>query len=449
MSGAGRLPPGPPLPVAIQTLLWIRRPIPYMRWCRARYGSTFAIELPGTRKVVLLSEPGQIKQVFTGDPELLRAGEVNVILGPLVGEHSVLLLDGARHLRHRRMMLPPFHGERMRLYARTMQRVTERDIAAWPRTSPFSLRPRMQRVTLDIILATVFGAREGELVELRRRLEELLSIADSPAAMLALLPSTRLDWPLLPWRRFLRLRARADEAIYEILRRRRAANRPGDDVLSLLLAAVDEDGHNLDDAELRDELMTLLVAGHETTATAICWAFERILDNPPVLERLLAELREVTAGQRLTPEHLPRLEFLEATIHEALRCRPVIPLVGRRLHAPLSLGDYELPAGWIVAPSVYLTHHHPGVYADADAFRPERFLGKRPDPYAWLPFGGGIRRCLGMAFALYEMKVVMATILGSRRLELAQRAPVPTVRRAITFSPERGTVVRASALGAG
>lgn len=415
-----------------------------MRYCRARYGSTFALRIAGLGTVVLLSDPDSIKKVFTGSAEHLRAGEVNAVLEPIVGTNSVLLLDGARHLRHRRLLLPPFHGERMKLYAEQMREVTERSLARWPRDEPFPLRPYTQDITLEIILRTVFGVdQEHEVSELRGRLERLLTIADSPLAVIGLIPALRRDLPLSPWGRFLRDRARADEEIYAVIERRRRAGIEGrDDILSMLLDAVDEDGAHLDDAELRDELMTLLVAGHETTATALCWAFERILATPRVLARLLGEVGE--AGEDFSPERLARMPYLDATIHEALRLRPVIPLVGRRLHAPLGLAHFEIPEGWVVSPSIYLTHMNPTLYERPEEFRPERFLDKRIDPYAWLPFGGGVRRCLGMAFALFEMKVVMATILSRQRLSLAQRAPVATVRRAITFSPRGGTRVRAT-----
>ncbi|MBK7585978.1 MAG: cytochrome P450 [Myxococcales bacterium] len=439
------LPPGPSLPAALQTLLWIRRPIELMRFCRARYGNTFVLRIAGTGNLVVTSDPESIKQIFTGDPENLRAGEVNAVLEPIVGEHSVLTLDGARHLRHRRMLLPPFHGERMRLYGVEMMQITERDLDTWPSGSPFSLRNHTQDITLEVILRTVFGVDQaGALTELRRRLEKLLSIADSPLGVLGMIPAMRRNFPLSPWRRFLNDRASADEAIYaEISRRRRSGTEGRNDVLSLMIDAVDADGKHLEDVELRDELMTLLVAGHETTATAMCWAFERILDSPGVLDRLHQELDDATDGNPFDVAHANNLPYLDATIQEALRLRPVIPMVGRRLHAEFTLGELEIPKGWVLAPSIYLTHVNPALYPDPDAFRPERFLDKRPDPYAWLPFGGGIRRCLGMAFALYEMKIVMATILSRRRLELAQPAPVPTVRRAITFSPKHGTLVRA------
>ncbi|HEX2677215.1 MAG TPA: cytochrome P450 [Polyangiales bacterium] len=438
------LPPEPPLPAAAQTWLWIRKPIPFMRWCRKRYGDTFTVHLNVTGKMVVTCNPEHVKEIFTGDPEEMHAGEVNDILEPIVGPHSVLLLDGARHMRQRRLMLPPFHGERMKLYAQVMQEVTEQRIASWPSDGPFSLRDETQRITLDVILKTVFGLDEAaDLDEMRVRLERLTSLASNPFGPLVLLPVFRHDFPFSPWMRFLADRAHADQQIrHEIEARRRLGTQGRSDVLSLLIDATDEQGQHLSNDELRDELVTLLLAGHETTATAIAWAFERSLATPGVYERLQREVHSVLGGERLAAVHLSKLDYLDATIKETLRMRPVVPMVGRRLQVPKTVAGYDLPAGTVLAPNIYLTHHNPDVYDDAETFRPERFMGARTDPYAWFPFGGGIRRCLGMAFALYEMKIVMATILSRARFELAQPVPARIVRRVITLVPEHGTRVR-------
>lgn len=412
--------------------------------CRQRYGPLFTLRLGEIGTVVLVSEPEHIRRIFTGDPDQMHAGEANVVLRPLVGDHSVLLLDGAEHLRHRRLMLPPFHGERMRVYAATIQAVTERTLARWPEGEAFRLHPHAQSITLDVIMRTVFGLNSGpELDDLASTLRRLLSRTESRFSQLAMLPALQHDWgPWSPYGRFVRDRARADDLIYHVIARRRRAREQGDDVFALLLTAVDDEGRRLGDVELRDELMTLLVAGHETTATALCWLVERVLAHPGVYARIGSELDEVLAGSRLAPEHVARLGYLDAAIREALRIRPVIPMVGRRLKSRLTLGDYDLPAGIVVAPSIYLTHRDPELYPDPEAFRPERFLAARVDPYAWLPFGGGIRRCLGMSFALYELKVVAATLFSAMSLELAQPTPVRVVRRSITFAPELGTRIR-------
>jgi cytochrome P450 len=442
------LPPTLPLPTAIQTLLWMRRPTALLEFCQRRFGDLFTLKVP-VGNLVLVSDPACIKQVFTGDPDLFRAGEVNLILEPILGENSVLTLDGKAHLRQRKLMLPPFHGERMRLYAATMQRITEESIAGWPENRVFALHGHAQQITLEVILRTVFGVDERARVEaLRVALNRLLGMAGSTRAAFLLVPALRRDLgPLTPYRRFRDNIAAADELIYTQIRHRRAqvagSGARRDDVLSLLLEARDEEGQPLGEGELRDELMTLLIAGHETTATALCWAFDCVLGVPRVLAQLRAELDAVLAGEPLKAEHLPRLEYLDATITEVLRLRPVVPVVGRKLRAPFRLADYILPPGTVVAPSIYLTHRRPDVYPSPTEFRPERFVGTRPDPYAWIPFGGGIRRCLGMAFALYELKIMMATILSTVDLERAETAPQRVVRRAITFAPEHGTRVRA------
>lgn len=436
------LPAGPDWPTLLQTLIWMAWPIELMKMCRRRYGDPFTLQLASQGTVVLTGDPASVKQVFTGPPDTLRAGEVNDILRPFVGDASVLLLDGKRHLRHRRMLLPSFYGERMKEYGSLMQEMTESCMKRWPVGEAFALRPHMQRITLDIMLRAVFGFDDAAgLEEMRVRLERLLSPAESRMAALTLVPAFQ-GVLRRRWRAFLAQRDEADAHIYRLIAKRRENHAERSDVLSLMLDARDEDGRGLKDEELRDELMTLLIAGHETTATGLCWAFERILAHPEVYVRLQAELDEVCGGEPLQPAHFGALPYLDATIKEALRTRPVLPLVGRRLRGSFRLQEWELPEGTVVAPCIYLTHQDPDLYPQPDRFRPERFLDVKTDPYTWFPFGGGIRRCIGMAFALYEMKVVMATMLSRMRFELAQRAPVAVQRRMITFTPRGGTRVR-------
>ena len=436
-------PPSPPIPFAAQTALWIRRPTELMRFCRRRYGPTFTIGLP-PRGITFFSDPESIRQIFAARADAMHAGEFNRLLRPIVGPSSVLLLDESAHMRQRKLLLPPFHGERMRLYGATMQDATRRSIDSWPHHEPFALHPHMQGVTLDIILRTVFGLEEGAaLVELRDTLRRLLSLGEfrvSPLVLFLLGSRPELE-RRAPFRWMLARRDRTDALIHRQIAARRAA--PGEertDVLALLLEARDEQGQPMTDSEIRDELVTALVAGHETTATALCWAFERLLADRPVLERLVSEIRG--AGEDASPEAIARLPYLDATVKEVLRLRPVIPIVGRVLKRPETIGGYDLAPGAHVGACIYLAHLNPDVYDDPEAFRPERFLQAQPDPAAWLPFGGGLRRCLGAAFAVYEMKIALATILSSVELELAQPAPIRVVRRAITFSPERGVRVR-------
>jgi cytochrome P450 family 135 len=428
------LPPGPRAPRAVQMFEWVARPIPFLERCRRRYGDMFTARfLIGD--IVFISDPGLIKQVFTGDPEVLHAGEGNApVLEPIVGSNSVLLLDGPEHLRQRKLMLPSFHGERMQRYGDLIAEITEADIERWPRGTAFPLRQRTQAITLEVIMRAVFGIEDVDrLADLRDRLGRLLDLGSNRFAItaIALVPLRRTVGRRL-WERFARLRAETDELLYDEMARRRADPRTPerDDVMSVLLQARDEQGSALTDAELRDELMTLLVAGHETTATALAWTFDLLVHNPATMSRLEEEVASEPDGP-----------YLDAVIKEALRMRPVLPGVVRKLTAPWRLDGYDLPVGVRVAPNIWLTHHRADVYPQAETFRPERFLERPADTYSWIPFGGGIRRCLGASFALYEMKTVLPTVL--RRLRLAPGSPRPDTvkRRAITFAPEHDAMV--------
>jgi cytochrome P450 len=419
----------------IQTLRYLLDPVGYVEKLHAEHGDVFRLDTVVFGPEVVVVRPEAIRTVFTGDPETLRAGEANITLEPVLGNKSVLLLDGAEHLRHRRLLLPPFHGERMLAYAKTMREVTERVVADFPDKQPFALHPFFQRITLEIILRTVFGVERGEELDaLANAITRLLDRVANPLSMVATLPQFRRSaFGLSPWDLFRRLRKRVDDQIYDLIARRRRERATRDDVLSMLLAARDEAGNAMTDEELRDELMTLLVAGHETTATQMCWAFDEILRDARVLSKLGAE---VDAAADLA--HVP---YLEATIKEALRLHPVIPAVGRRTTEPMTIDGRTIPAGTLVVPGVWLTHHLPDVYPRPFAFEPERFLDKKVDPYAWLPFGGGVRRCIGMAFALSEMKIVIGTILQRVRLRAASPRPARTVLRAFTHSPRGGVKV--------
>jgi cytochrome P450 len=415
---------------------WIARPIQFLERASKRYGDVFTVRFPiGT--VVFIADPAVIKQVFTGDPDTFHAGEANATpLEPLMGRHSVLLLDGKEHMRQRKLMLPSFHGERMQRYGDVMREVTEAEIANWPIDEPFGLRPRTQAITLQIIMRTVFGIDDAErLARLGERLSAMLDIGmDSRALAAIALPQVRKTIGRGVYKRFLRLRAAADAEIYdEIARRRRAADvEERDDVLSILLQARDEDGRGLTDEELRDELMTLLVAGHETTATSLAWAFDMLLRHRPQLARLQAEVESGNGDG----------EYLDAVIKETLRIRPVVPGVIRKLTAPIELAGYEIPAGKRVAPNIYLTHRRPDVYPEPERFRPERFIERPAETYSWIPFGGGVRRCLGAAFATYEMKIVIPAILQAVRMRAADADHERIRRRAVTFVPEHdGRVV--------
>src|SRR4051794_10759192 len=431
------LPPGPSWPPLVQTAAWISRPAPFMERCTRRYGDAFTVRLAQVGTFVFTTDPDTLKAVFTARPDRLRAGEANVALEPVLGSRSVLLLDGAEHIRQRRLMLPPFHGERLRGYERLIAEIAEEEMRSWPTGSPLALQPRMQAVTLEGILRVVFGLDRGPaLAELRELIKKLLEGTTRPWA---LIPHLRRDLgPLSPWARFLAVRAAVDKALYaEIARRREDPTGLAErtDIFSLLMQARDEDGEPLSDRELRDELITLLVAGHETTATGLAWAFERMVRQPGGLKQLAAD----DAG-----------EFADAVVQETLRLRPPIPIVARRVvNEPFQLGEHEIPVGAMVAPCIYLVHRREDLYPDPYAFRPERFLERPPETYSWLPFGGGMRRCIGASFAVLEMSTILRTVARELRLEPAGDGPELITRRAIVFAPSRGGEVLVSSAAGG
>jgi cytochrome P450 len=424
------LPAGPPMPAALQTAIWFGKAQWMLGQCAARYGETFTIRLVNEGPFVVLSNPEHVKQVFTGHPRVFHAGEGNRILLPVLGPNSLLLLDDDAHMRQRKLLLPAFHGERMQQYGELMAQIAAEEIDRWPAGQPYRLRPRMQAITLEIILRAVFGLRQGERLEqLRVELRRLLDLLTQPRMILfpALMGPDRLS----KFRPFQRLLDPVDRLIYEEIAERHTAQDldQRDDILSLMMAAEYEDGSRMSDRELRDELLTLLVAGHETTATALSWAVERLVRHPDKLTRLTEETQ---AGQS---------EYLDAVVIETLRLRPVISLVARRLTEPVQIGHWHLPAGVIVTPSIYLMHRRPDIYADPEAFQPERFLQSKPGTYTWIPFGGGVRRCLGGAFAQFEMKVVLGELVKRWLLSPAQPEPEPVFRRAITETPRRDAEV--------
>jgi len=405
--------------------------VPFFERCRARYGNRFTIRLIGTPPFVMLADPGEVKEVFTAPPDVLHPGQGARILQPVIGRNSVILLDEDAHLAQRRLMLPAFHGEQVERLTALMAQVAHAEIDRWPREEPVALHPRLQALTLEVILRTVFGLDEGErLALLRDRLTSVLAVGASPVSMLP--PVQRDLGPLTPWGRFVRLRDEVDAELFALIDERRAAAGERDDVLSLLLGARHEDGSPMSPHELRDELMTLLVAGHETTASELAFAFERLVRAPAALARLT---EEVAAGDGDG--------YLTATVQETLRRRPVLPNAAPRLvMEEIEVGGWRYPPGVCLVPNAYLVHHDPAIYPDPYAFRPERFLDRPPDTYTWIPFGGGRRRCLGATFATVEMKVVLHAVLertqpraaGDGRLELSRR-------RSITLSPREGAQV--------
>jgi cytochrome P450 family 135 len=424
------LPPGPRMPRALQTVIWSRRAQWLLEQSRARFGSMFTLRIAHEGTWVVVSDPDVVKQVFTGDPRVFHAGEGNQILRPILGENSVLVLDEKPHIGQRKLLLPPFHGERMQGYGEKMSEIAAREIESWPTGIPYRLRPRMQAITLEIILETVFGVHGGERMEaLRGALRDFLDLTTDPrllAPVILIGPDRIRSVPA-----FRRRVDRVDELIRREISERRVAEDLGerDDILSMLVAARHEDGSPMSDAEIRDELLTLLVAGHETTATALSWAMERLVRHPEKLERLRSE---ALAGEDA---------YLTATIQETLRLRPVIVVVIRKLTEAVELGGHRLPAGASVVPSIHLVHRDPAIYPEPEGFLPERFLDSPPGTYTWIPFGGGVRRCLGAAFAQFEMAVVLRELVRRREVAPVDPAPERVFRRAITETPRHDAEV--------
>ncbi len=428
------LPPGPRAPAIAQTLAWAFAPTWLMDRCARTLGEAFTLTLaPSGLQLVFLSDPAAVKQVFTAPPELAPSGAANSPVAPVMGPNSVIVLTGPSHMRQRKLLLPPFHGERMREYAEVIVQATRSEMAGWPLGRAVPVQRGARHITLEVILRAVFGVEAERLAPLRDAIGELLA----PVRTISLLRSA-LTRPrqARPDGAFGAALDRLDELLYaEIaLRRSQTDLQERRDTLSLLMQARDEDGQQMSAEELRDELVTLLIAGHETTATTVAWALERLVRHPHALATLLAE---IDAGESE--------RYLEAVVDETLRVRPVVPIVVRALTHELEVGGRVLPAGTRVAPCIYLTNRNPRVYPEPGAFRPERFLGEAPETFSWIPFGGGIRRCIGAAFAQLEAKLILRTILS----ELEPSRPPgamfargePIRRRAITLVPARGARV--------
>jgi len=429
------LPPGSRAPRLVQALRYARDPLGFLGTQQRRYGDIFSVHFPFFGHVVYVARPDLVKAVFTGAPSVFHAGEANAtVLEPALGPHSVLTLDDEPHMRQRKLLLPPFHGERIERYGELIVEMTRREMESWPVGEPFALRPHTQRITLAVIMRAVFGVHDEARLA---RFERLIDDFAQRVGVITSFPFLRRDLGRLsPWNRFVRSREALDEFIYEEIRLRRAevGHEERDDVLSLLLGARDEEGEAMSDRELRDELVTVLGAGHETTATGLAWAVERLTRNPEVLVRLRDSL---AAGEE---------DYLNATVKETLRARPVIVDVARRLTAPATVGGYELPAGQFVLPAIAALHYREDLFPEPERFRPERFLDAKVDNYAWIPFGGGIRRCIGAAFAEYEMRLILREFVERAELRSVDGKPEPVRVRNITLAPAKGTVVTCAAV---
>ena len=450
MNSVMRLPDGPRSLSYLYMLRWIANPIKLLDECAQRYGDPFTLGLVGPfRPTVFFSSPQALQQIFTASAEQVSAATSNRLLLPIIGEDSLLLLDGERHQRQKRLLMPPFHGERMRTYGQLIIDITQQVVGQWQIGRPFSVRSSTQEISLRVILHAVFGLSEGDRYQqLKEILKALLHSIGSPvSASMLFLRFLQQDlgvWS--PWGGFLDRIRQIDALLYaEIQQRRQEPDSERDDILSLLLAARDEAGQQMSEKELRDELITLLLAGYETTASAIAWALYWIHNVPGVLDKLLRELDSL--GSAVEPTAIAQLPYLNAICQETLRIYPLTPIAFPRIaKLPLQVGGYQIEPGCALAPCIYLTHQRSDLYPEPRRFRPERFLEQQFSPYEYLPFGGGNRRCLGLAFAQFEMKLVVATVVSSWQLELAAQRPVQPVRRGITMAPSGGVQVVATGL---
>ena len=429
-SSKQRLPPGPRGPAALNTLRLVQRPQASMTGWRRRYGDIFTVRLLVFGTGVYVSDLDEIKAMFTGDQSTLRAGEANAPLTPVLGPKSVLILDGPEHLRQRRLLLPPFQGSAVERFREVIAEVAAAEVARWSVGDRFRMCDRMRELTFEVIVRAVFGVTEPERIERLRT--ALVAVIDSQTVLLVPQALRRDFAGVGPWAAFQRRKRAADALLFEEIERRRRDEDLAErsDVLSLLLRARDEAGRPMSDAELRDELMTLLLAGHETTATSLAFAFDLLPRHPEVLGRLRDEL---ASGDD---------DYLGAVVTETMRVRPVLDAAERTLTEPRTVCGWELPAGIRVYPAILAVHNREDVYPQPERFHPERFLAGDPPPYAWIPFGGGIRRCIGAALAQAEMAEVIRTVVERVDLEPVRPEPDPVVIRGITMVPRHGAEVR-------
>jgi cytochrome P450 len=438
------LPPGPRRPAVLQTLAWIRRPAPFLDECARRYGRRFTLRFVRGRNFVLVSDPAHVKAVFTGPPDVFLSGRANQSFRAFLGDHSLFVLDGAEHRRHRRLLLPPFRGERMRAYGDLIRDLTCRRLETWREGAPFRAIDEFHAITLHVIFQAIFGLRDEARGREMARLVALL--AGRAPALLTFLPALQRDLgPWSPWGRFLRARRAVYDILDDEIAQARGAVGEGagrEDILAKLIEESAKEGDPFTDEELRAELLTLLGAGHETTTAGLAWALQWILGTDPVRERVLEEVRGTVGAGPLEGAHLPKLRVLEAAIQESLRLSPPIPIALRFLARDAEVGGLALPAGTIVCPCAYLTQRDPAIFPDPLRFDPARFLGeRRPGPFEFYPFGGGNRLCVGLAFAIFEMKVVLASILARADLALVEPASARGKRKGIILAPANGTRV--------
>jgi hypothetical protein len=422
------LPLGPPLPPIAQVLPYVLLEERAVAWAVERYGDAFTCQLPSFGKAVIVTNPEDVRQIFTTHESVLEVGEAQQPLEVVYGPRSILLTDGPPHTRLRKVLVPPLRASAMAHYRGVMERAAERALERWPLGRPFAFMPEARDITLEIILRAIVGIDdERRLREWTGPFHRMLHLAASEEMSVRYV--LRDVGGLRLWRRFNRARAACDRLVYaEIARRRRDPGlEEADDIVALLLRARTPEGEPLDDAYVRDQLITLLVGGHETPASTLAWAMERLVRHPEAMERLTAEAREGTDDA-----------YAEAVIQETLRLRPPIVFVARRVKAPFELAGHRLPTGTLVVPYFPLIHRRPDLYPDPLAFKPERFLGRRPPAYGWVPFGGGAHACLGGQFAYLELKATLHTLLRRGVFAPSTAADEPMQRRTITMVPRHG-----------
>jgi cytochrome P450 len=443
MTVTQNFPVSPNIPQLQRRLKLLFQPIKYVEDFAKVYGDNFTLwgKDKNNPPLVYFSQPEALEQIFTANPNHFEVGRGNRVLRFMFGDYSVILQDSDRHQRQRQLLAPPFHGDRMRAYGETIREIAQQVTNKWQVGKPFDIRASMQEITLRVILRVVFGLEEGQrLEELQGLISAFLEFVSSP------LMSAGFFFPFLqkdygswsPWARMQRRKQRIDEIIYTLIRQRRAETEQNrQDILSLLMSARDEDGKAMSDEELHDELMTLLIAGHETTASALTWAFYWLDYLPEICSKLLQELDSL--GDKPEPNAIAKLPYLTAVCQETLRIYPIVMTAFFRVvKSPIEIIGYKLPVGTGVVPSIYMAHHREQVYPQPKQFRPERFLERQFSPYEFLPFGGGNRRCVGMAFAMYEMKLVLATIVSQYQVSLVQKRPLRPVRRGLTVATPAG-----------
>jgi cytochrome P450 len=446
---ARALPPGPNSSPWWQLIRFTGNPLGMLDACRRRYGDAFTLNLAGNGRFVMLSDPESVRDVFRGEPTVLHSGEANTLFAATVGRYSVLVLDEAPHARQRRVLVPPLKGERMRAFFDAMRLETLEAVRAWPLAAPFASLPALRRITLRVILRTALGLAPGpEMDRYEHKIERFLASGRQRYALvlMTIIPIHRFTGSR--WVPVFRQLSDLDDDLFALIRARRRGDSPprGENVLDDLLVATHEDGSPLDDQEVRDAIITILIAGHDTTALALAWSLADIVPRLEVVERVTDELNRLTGGGPPEVEHLPALEYLDSAIRESLRRSPVVPFVVRKTVQPFVAGGREFPPGVVLSPCSYLVHRRADIYPEPERFRPERFLERKFGPHEWFPFGGGNRVCLGMPFALYEMKVLLATLFSQVRLARPAGARSRPRRYGIVLGPDDGArvVVRRS-----